>query len=204
MAGGGTCGPRGGAGSDGVTNPRKNRTDLPEADGTSPHFVSFSAMHGLPDPKVKKRSRQNWPATDESTLEKFEGTALSLTGYVVAYKPQKGSVKNPGEACNCGGTTAADLDVHIALAEKVGEGEKDAIVVETTPRIRKHHPNWARTKLDPWINGTDPVRITGWLLYDPEHRAMVGSLRSSMWEIHPITKIEVWKGSAWVDADQLQ
>jgi len=37
------------------------------------------------------------------------------------------------------------------------------------------------------------VRISGWLMLDPEHQDMIDEgLRSTLWEIHPITKIEVW------------
>jgi hypothetical protein len=46
------------------------------------------------------------------------------------------------------------------------------------------------------------VRISGWLMLDPEHKDMIDEgLRSTLWEIHPITKIEVWSNGAWVDLD---
>jgi len=46
------------------------------------------------------------------------------------------------------------------------------------------------------------VRISGWLMLDPEHQDMINSgLRSTLWEIHPITKIEVWDNGSWVDLD---
>jgi len=40
-------------------------------------------------------------------------------------------------------------------------------------------------------------------MLDPEHRNMVGKYRGTIWEIHPITKIEVFKDGQWVDLDQL-
>jgi hypothetical protein len=47
-----------------------------------------------------------------------------------------------------------------------------------------------------------PLRISGWLLYDYEHVPVIGIQRASVWEIHPITKIEVKKKGQWVDLDQ--
>ncbi len=44
-----------------------------------------------------------------------------------------------------------------------------------------------------------------WLMLDPEHQDMInGGLRSTLWEIHPITKIEVWNNGQWVDLDNQQ
>jgi hypothetical protein len=40
-------------------------------------------------------------------------------------------------------------------------------------------------------------------MLDPDHPNMVGSARGTIWEIHPITKIEVWKSGAWVDLETL-
>jgi hypothetical protein len=98
------------------------------------------------------------------------------------------------------------------LTANVGEGEDVAIIVETTPRVRRDHLNWTTTRLKPWTahigsnaNNTynkQKVRISGWLMLDPEHKDMIDSgLRSTLWEIHPITKIEVWQDGSWVDLD---
>ncbi len=74
---------------------------------------------------------------------------------------------------------------------------EDAIVVESTPGIRKHHPEWTPTALKPRVDSADPVRISGWLMMDPAHRNHLGKYRATLWEIHPITRIEVFKDGAW-------
>ena len=75
------------------------------------------------------------------------------------------------------------------------------MIVEVTPRWR---PAIARSGVD-WETDTlrqrllgRCVRITGWLLFDREHRgesentARPGASvwRATAWEIHPITRIE--------------
>lgn len=190
----GPCGP-GGDGGDTPTNLRKNRTDVPPAS----HPVTWQAVAGLPYPKAPK-ARQNWTPAQLKQIEPIEGVAVSVIGYLVALKPQVGG---SGESTNCHATHPAEVDWHMALVEKPGDGEKTAIVVETTPRVRQHHPRWTPQALQPWLNHDQPVRISGWTMLDPEHTNHIGKYRSTLWEIHPITKIEVSKDAQWIDLDDL-
>ncbi|MFZ0318358.1 MAG: hypothetical protein WAL56_04455, partial [Candidatus Sulfotelmatobacter sp.] len=68
-------------------------------------------------------------------------------------------------------------------------------------RTRPIH-KWAESDLDAVVNKNVPVRISGWLLYDYEHVPVIGSQRASVWEIHPITKIEVKRNGQWVNLGQ--
>ena len=189
-----SCGPTGSAPGN-ETNRLKNRVDVP----SSYHRVSFDAFFALPDLHVPK-DRSKWKPDDADEIAKFEGVSLSLTGYLVAIKPQD---SGSGETTNCRWTKYSETDWHMALVEEPGQGEKLAVVVETTPRIRIKHKKWTETNLAPWLDTDLPVRISGWLMFDPEHRNHMGKYRKSMWEIHPITKIEVWKNDKWVDLDKL-
>src|SRR5262249_14422203 len=78
-----------------------------------------------------------------------------------------------------------------------------ALVIETTPRVRANHPGWTVNKLTPWLDSTDQVRISGWLMLDPQHADQVGQFRGTIWEIHPITRIEVWIDGVGVDLKTL-
>ena len=46
------------------------------------------------------------------------------------------------------------------FAEHFGDAEATAVVVETTPRIRKEHPKWTTANLSPWVNLNSPIRIS--------------------------------------------
>lgn len=190
-----SCGPTG-DGGDTTTNRRKNRTDLPQ----SYHAAAFAAVADLPYPATRATDRTRWPADSLAVIRRYEGAAVQVVGYLVALKPQ---TSGSGESTNCHMTRPAEVDWHVAIVGRQGDGEGASLVVEPTPRIRVDHPKWTVARLTPWLDSADPVRISGWLLFDPAHRNHLGRYRTTLWEIHPVTRIEVWQGGSWVDVDDL-
>jgi len=190
-----SCGPTGLRG-DSATNRRKNRTDVP----SRYHAVSFAVIADLPYPATRSTNRGAWPAESLALLRPYEGAAVQVVGYVVALRPQ---TKGSGESTNCYLRRSAEVDWHVAIVEHAGDGERTAIVVEPTPRVRVNHPNWTVARLTPWLDSSDPVRISGWLMFDPAHRNHLNRYRATLWEIHPVTRIEVWRDGAWADMDSL-
>lgn len=191
----GECGPTG-DGGDTLTNGRKNRTDVP----ASYHEVSWKTLQSLPYPLHAARSLMQWSSQQVQVIQPFEGVPVSVVGYLVKIKVED---SGSGESTNCHFVNPEEVDWHMPLVEHSGDAEATAVVVETTPRIRKDHPSWTPSKLSPWVNSSSPVRISGWTLLDPEHGAQVGQYRSTLWEIHPITRIEVFKDGQWIDEDSL-
>ncbi|TMQ56942.1 MAG: hypothetical protein E6K76_11875 [Candidatus Eisenbacteria bacterium] len=185
------CGPAGENG-DSATDLRKNRTDIPG----EYHAVTFDAIAKLPYPKAP-HSRTDWSGAQLKKIEPYEGVALTVAGYLVGLRVEG------AEMTNCGMTDSVDVDWHMWISARPQAPKSDAIVVETTPRVRKDHPKWTPTALKPWINSTQPVRISGWLMMDPQHPDLVGQSRVTIWEIHPILKIEAFRSGAWVDLDAM-
>jgi hypothetical protein len=181
------CGPDG-EGGDSDTNHRKNRTDEPPAY----YSVSFAAVADLSFPKGAPRSREQWSSSQLNEIKPYEGVPISITAYLVDEVKQE-----KAETTNCGLTEPEEVDWHMYLTQDfvADDGKKhkgEAVVVETTPRVRKNHPNWHLDVLRRWVNKDQPVRISGWLLLDPEHQGDIAKgYRSTIWEIHPITHIEV-------------
>lgn len=192
------CGPTGsGENRDKGTNIRKNRVDVPD----SYYLVTWDAIGDLPFPRPAPKNRDKFDADMLEPIEKIEGAAVQMVGYVAAIKPQRSSK----ESCNCSMTGEDATDWHVAIVENPGDGEKTSIVVEPTPRLKSRHPKWTAKNLEPWHDSDMPVRISGWLLYDPSHANHLGKFRKTLWEIHPVTKIEVWvvEDEKWVDLDDL-
>ncbi len=192
----GHCGPSG-DGGDTFTNLRKNRTDAPPAF----HQVTWKALQSLPVPaSATARSLAQWTPQEIAQIQPFNGVPVSVIGYIIKIKVESGG---SGESTNCHFSNPEEVDWHVPLGENAGDSEASSIIVETTPRVRKSHPNWTPAKLAPWVGSQNPVRISGWTLLDPEHRAHLGKFRSTLWEVHSIIKIEVFENGEWVDADSL-
>ena len=190
----GDCGATGDSG-DTITNARKNRTDLP----AQYHTVTWAAIQTLPYP-VAGRSLLEWTPEQIAQIEPYQGIPVAVVGFLAAIKIED---RGTGESTNCHFVNAEEVDWHMPLVEHAGDAEATSIVVETTPRVRQMHPKWTPGVLAPWVKTDAAVRINGWTLLDPEHRAHLGKYRSTLWEVHPITKIEVFKDGQWVDADDL-
>ena len=75
-----------------------------------------------------------------------------------------------------------EVDWRLDLTNQPEQPISQAIVIETTPRVRMNHPAWGVDKLTPRLDSTDQVRISGWLMLDPEHADQVGQSRGTTWE----------------------
>jgi hypothetical protein len=188
----GTCAETG-DGGDTATNLRKNRIDaLPAV-----HNVTWSAINSLAYPAAKP-SRLNWTPAQLAQIKSFEGAPLRVVGYLS--HQVKVETEGKGESTNCHFTQAQDVDWHIYLTQEPNQPISKAVIIETTPRIRAGH-NWDPEQLRKWVNQDKPVRISGFLMLDPEHRDVVGTQRGTVWEIHPVMKIEVCNSSSCTEGD---
>src|SRR5207244_678793 len=96
----------------------------------------------------------------------------------------------PGETTNCNLLNPDAVDWHMYLTKGPRQPINTAIIVETTPRVRPNH-KWTTQMVAAYVNQMKQLRISGWLMYDFQHLDVVGRDRGTVWEVHPITKIEV-------------
>jgi hypothetical protein len=115
---------------------------------------------------------------------------------------------------------SGDGDLHLELVgnqRHLGERDTAYVVAEITPPWREQADGWAYESLlvafrpnlggpAPWQAGPRRVRITGWLMLDHPYDRPVsqwllehGTPRITGWELHPVTRIELWDdaASAW-------
>jgi hypothetical protein len=175
------CGPTGYARDDRTRalNTGKNRTDIPDDTAYVP--IGWAELRDLPSERAND----------------LPGAPVAVQGFLV----HRVKVENDGkgESTNCHLLDPAEVDWHIYLSGTAGlDNISEAVIVETTPRTRPLH-KWNKSDLDAIVNKNVPVRISGWLIYDFEHTNAIGSQRASVWEVHPITKIEVQRNGQWVD-----
>ena len=144
------------------------------------------------------------PTSPNSKVNEWQSHMVIVQGFLIAIK-QQGK-----ESTNCGGTGSAMTDNHLWLvdsteqvdltnAQTIQKSKAASTVIEITPRWRAANPGWKLTNIQRHINEKAKFRITGWLMLDPEHPDQIGKTRGSLWEIHPITKIEFLNGNTWVE-----
>jgi hypothetical protein len=191
--------------TDPETNSWKNRDDEP----ASYHDVAWDAIMALEVPRDSTKYRANWSSTDKATLAKYEGIPVRVVAYL------SGAKKESGESANCGDTAAGHVDWHLYMTKAPKRPKTDAIVIESTPRVRFNpkHASWTYSGFAALAKSTDSVRVSGWLMFDPAHwdqmyrydphnATKTNKYRATLWEIHPITDLEVWRGGKWVSLDK--
>ena len=108
---------------------------------------------------------------------------------------------------------SGDGDLHLELVENqrhLLERDTAYVVAEITPPWREQSQGWSYESLlvafrpnrggrAPWEAGPRRVRLTGWLTLDHPYDKPVstwlqqrGAPRRTGWEMHPVTRIELW------------
>jgi hypothetical protein len=216
-----------GDGTDDGTDLHKNRADVP----ASSYLITIDAIRSLPDTALwRYTGRSHWTRQDSALVIPFEGIPVTVEGYFEIVKPQSTTApkagKKVGESTNCHSWDEKDTDWHIALVADPSEHEEQAVVVEPTPRTKRHNAGWtpqAATALAVRHSPSDTrheaeaqrVRVTGFLMLDPVHPTHIRGgcalhhcstpccFRATLWEVHPVTRIEVRRGDQWIDLNNL-
>ncbi|HEY6326650.1 MAG TPA: hypothetical protein VIW73_09100 [Candidatus Cybelea sp.] len=186
-----------GSGGDPALNSQKNRSALPTQ---SPAPFTVAQMDQLPTvPSSEGRTRSRWMPPDQNAIQSQEQQAVMLTVYVVR------AIAEGPETCNCESTSANDHDVHVYVGDDPDTTSENAAIVEVTPRWRAVNPSWNAQNLQTLADSGTPVRITGMLMYDQEHWDMIAKHeRATLWEVHPVTDIQVQTPRGWVELANYQ
>ncbi len=135
------------------------------------------------------------PGNDEDRWD--NSRAAEITGYV--HDVKVGGI----ESTNCRARDPLYRDTHIELVPDPMHGEAaKRVIVEVTPRwramMKEKGVDWTTKALRAQFLGRW-VKISGWLLFDVEHKnasentnpGRSRNWRGTAWEIHPVTSIEV-------------
>lgn len=181
------CPPQG-DGGDGQLNIRKNRTDT----GTwQPETVNNIVNLQYPS-SVAKQPRASWSSADAAAVAQSEGRPLQVEGYMLL-------VRHEGpESPNCHDPNQRDFHMWLSGSPGTSRDRATSVIVEVAPRARALNSGWAPDSRLLGLTGHH-VRISGWLMLDQEHPEQVGKTRGTLWEVHPVMKIEVEQGSQWVN-----
>ena len=177
--------------------------------------IDYGSTHSKP-PHAGPPADRSSLFTKLSSGSVKESDLVSFVGYIVEAKPGSSETVN----CHCSGPLS--IDVHMALADhplnlqkapdSATKDEKHAITVsndaalctnsfvaETIPHLRP--ASLELTAIEPLV-ASKIVKVTGPLLFDGSHRPCKGITpgsgdpsRLTVWEIHPVYKIEVCKNN---------
>jgi hypothetical protein len=151
-------------------------------------FGEFLTLPALPE---------SYGESDWELVRAHTGRAVSLEGYIA-------EVRRAPDGWNYG-RPFWEGDIHLHLREApqcqcFPDGPRGGqIVTEVTPHFQNSTTGWDFETLWNLCQRQVRVRLSGWLLHDYQHLDAVGRWRASAWEIHPVTKIEVWDpaGQTW-------
>lgn len=188
------CPPGGDSRRMAAINRLKNRVDTAAAY----RLVPLDSVLALPWPRAAaERTPSQWSRADRAAIERLQGIPIAVEGYVA------GARLSGTESTNCHGADARYRDWRLWIVGRPGESRARSLVTEPTPRVRRSHPGWSLDALRDAQRARERVRVSGWLFFDPEHPDQIGKTRGTLWEIHPVTRIEVLRDGRWVSFDRL-
>jgi hypothetical protein len=177
-----------GHGGDAEVDLLKDRIDR----ATHPHTYSAAQFLRLPWPKAVTRKAlpmDHWSRAERHKAFRYEGMAARLVGYLVAFDRL-----GPPESCNCGGK--AGHDWHLWIGKSYKSSRAASIITEATPRVRAREKGFNWKAFATIAGKARKVRVTGWVFLDNDHK-LGETDRSTLWEIHPITALDVQGKHGW-------
>lgn len=186
--------PSAGLGGDSELNRLKNRLVPPDS---LRELTAAAFLADYPPDMHTPKEHDEFTRAQRDSIEPREAQGLALTGYLVAV------VRAFPELSNC--LDPEDEDWHLNLYPSpppAGAPEDSliagSIITEITPKWQDMRKGaWDFDTLQAWARRHAQVRISGWVMYDPEHPDHLGRLRATLWEIHPVTAVEVGNAGAW-------
>ena len=110
---------------------------------------------------------------------------------IVAAKPQGPETTN--------GHRKELRDAHLWIVDAQEQTRAQAVVAEVTPRGLSSNRSWRLRCLKRLADRGARVRLTGWLMRDPEHPDQLGKTRGGLWAIPPVTTLEVFSGGRGIE-----
>ncbi|MBI3804728.1 MAG: hypothetical protein HY282_13305 [Nitrospirae bacterium] len=186
------CPPKG-EGGDPALNRLKNRIDAP---ATYEMMTVAQFLETLTPNLHAAKDRSDFSLAHRLYVDRNEARGITLEGYLLHAK-QAGP-----EGVNCYSKTRRDFLLWIGAKHPMTLKEAEAmrpegVRVDATPAGQHQHKSWRLHTLKQWAKEGTRIRVSGWALYDSEHPGDVGKTRGSLWEVHPVTKIEIWDGETW-------
>lgn len=151
----------------------------------------------LPVTLYTPKSRTAFREKHFEVIEANEYKGIALVGHVVD------ATQARPHLANCESKKRRDIELRLTQEQPASptDGKRlrgQAMIAAVTPWAQDNHPEWTLKAFEKLAKAGAKVRVSGWMFYNAEPQEELMQLRGTMWEIHPVTKIEVWKDGGWV------
>lgn len=140
-------------------------------------FAAPSILTGL--------ARARWPRPELALAAAHENAGVMVEGKLLRAQPRGWLAWD----CNDPGWT----DIRLWIGEAGGS----AMVAVVAPAWQQANRAWNSANLRALAKRHARVRVTGWMLYADDDAFELTEGRATLWEIHPVTEIEVSQGGVW-------
>jgi hypothetical protein len=181
-----------GEGGDADLNLLKNRVDkgayVP---------VSLDSILALTWPKSAEQSLMSeWTPSGRAFISQYLGMPVVVEGYIDALR------EGVADPANCNRADEQNQLWRLSIIQEPKQRRSQAVIALSTPQTRLGHTWSADFIRDFLIEGRVPVRVSGWLYFNPESAQEIGRTRATLWEITPLMQIEVFQDGRWNPLDK--
>ena len=186
--------PPSGDGGDGILNTLMNRATAPDSFQEIPVRQFLAAM---PRVNLHRAHMQQIRQPARKRIDSLNGTGVTLEGYLVG-----AALANP-QAAECHDPKMARYWLWIApekpnRKKPLQRVQARSVMAVVTPEWRSAHPRTWQLEILSELSWSFPlVRVSGWVMLNPQKPDQLGRTRASLWEVHPVVKIETWSGGRW-------
>ncbi len=187
-----TCPPEG-RGGDPIANRLQNREKVPR----SYQEIDISTFKNQFSPDLDTAAtRDQFTPAQIDYIAPREKRAIALTGYLLMTQ------RGPRSAANCSALLRRNIVIWISTVPEIHPHQAkllraQSVVANLTPSGQAQHADWRLDRLEKLARQGSQVRVSGWAYYDASGLNALGKTQATLWEIHPITRIEIWKNGGW-------
>jgi len=169
--------------------------------GGAPLPITKQQLNGLKNrtempPSVEPMKVGDILHFDDRHDPELEKKGVVLEGFLLGFK------REGPESPNCYSDTRRDFHMWVGPRQPPSPDmslamRAQSVVVEPTPAMQERHPTWDEENFNELVGRR--IRVTGWLMFDPEHPDQIAHTRGTLWEVHPVMKIEVFHAGEWLE-----
>jgi hypothetical protein len=159
--------------------------------------ISLDSLMALTWPKsVEGRMMSEWTRSGEAFVAQYLGIPVAVEGFIEALR------EGGAEPANCNRENDRNPLWRLHLVRDPKDRRAEALVAMSTPQTRLGHTWTADFLRTVVIAGRRPVRVSGWLYFNPDPVHELGRTRGTLWEISPVLQIEVFEDGRWNPLDR--